>query len=143
MQFTNTITIDRPPAAVFAFLARFENLPRWNYAIGETRQVSPGPVGVGSRYVQTRTLPTRSEETFEVTAYEPDRTLAVRGTFGPFPGEVTYLLEPAGWGTTLINTMDLAPTGLMGVLAPLATSRVKAAVAANLGRLKQILESTD
>lgn len=86
MRFTNTITIDRPPAEVFAFLARFENVPLWNEAIRETRKISPGPVGVGSRYVQTRSLPTRREETFEVTEYEPDRSLAIRGTFGPFPG---------------------------------------------------------
>jgi uncharacterized protein YndB with AHSA1/START domain len=141
MQFTNTITIDQPPAAVFAFLARFENLPRWNYAIGETRRVSLGPVGVGARYMQSRTLPTRSEETFEVTAYEPDRALAVRGTFGPLPGNVAYLLEPVGNATRLTNTMDLEPSGRLGVFAPLATSRVKAAVAANLGTLKRLLES--
>jgi uncharacterized protein YndB with AHSA1/START domain len=28
MQFTNTITIIRRPAEVFAYLAHFENLPR-------------------------------------------------------------------------------------------------------------------
>jgi hypothetical protein len=39
----------------------------WNYAIAETREITDGPVGVGSRYRQTRRLPTRSEETFAVT----------------------------------------------------------------------------
>jgi uncharacterized protein YndB with AHSA1/START domain len=63
MKFTNTITINRQPAAVFRFLAHFENVPRWNYAISETRKITGGPVGVGSRYQQTRTLPTPSEET--------------------------------------------------------------------------------
>jgi len=42
--FENTMTIRRPIAAVFAFLADFENIPAWNYAILETRKVSPGPV---------------------------------------------------------------------------------------------------
>jgi response regulator of citrate/malate metabolism len=42
--FENTVTIRRPIAAVFAFLADFENIPAWNYAIVETRKVSPGPV---------------------------------------------------------------------------------------------------
>src|SRR2546421_341659 len=63
MKFTNTITINRQPAAVFRFLAHFENVPRWNYAISETRKITGGPVGVGSRYQQTRTLPTPSVET--------------------------------------------------------------------------------
>jgi hypothetical protein len=47
-----------------------------------------------------------------------------------------------GEGTRLINTVDLAPSsdGLR-LLAPLAASRVKAAVAANLDILTQILET--
>ena len=48
--FENTVTIRRPIAAVFAFLADFENIPAWNYAIVETRKVSPGPVGVGTTF---------------------------------------------------------------------------------------------
>ena len=32
MKFTNTVTINRQPAEVFAFLAHFENVPLWNYA---------------------------------------------------------------------------------------------------------------
>jgi hypothetical protein len=45
--FENTVTIRRPIAAVFAFLADFENIPAWNYAIVETRKVSPGAGGWG------------------------------------------------------------------------------------------------
>ena len=141
MQFSNTVTIDRPVGEVFAFLAHLENLPRWNYAISETRKISNGPVGAGARYEQTRTNPTRSVETFEITAYEPDRTLAIRGTFGLLPGRFTYELEPTDNHTRLVNTVDLEPSGLVTIVAPLMTSRIKAAVAANLGALKQTLES--
>jgi hypothetical protein len=66
-EFTNTSTINRRPDGVFRFLAHFANVPLWKYAISQTRQIADGPVGVGSRYRQTRTLPTRSEDTFEVT----------------------------------------------------------------------------
>src|SRR5215207_5548545 len=141
MQFSSTITIDRPVSEVFAFLAHFENLPRWNHAISETRKTSLVPVGVGARYEQTRAIPTRSVETFEVTAFEPDQTLAIRGTFGPFPGRFTYELESMGNLTRLVNTVDLEPSGLVSVVAPLMMSRIKAAVAVNLDELKQILES--
>jgi uncharacterized protein YndB with AHSA1/START domain len=40
--FENTVTIRRPVEDVFAFLADFENIPKWNYAIVETSKVSPG-----------------------------------------------------------------------------------------------------
>lgn len=141
MKFTNTITINRRPAEVFAFLVQFENVPLWNYAISETGKITGGPVDVGSRYRQTRTLPTRSEETFAVTEFEPDRRLSIRGALGPFHSEVTYLLAPAGNATTIANTMNLQPAGPLRLVAPLAASRVKSAVAANLDTLKQILET--
>ena len=64
------MTIRRPAEEVFAFLADFENIPRWNYAIEETKKASAGPVGVGTRYRQTRSVPARSVEAFEVTVFE-------------------------------------------------------------------------
>jgi uncharacterized protein YndB with AHSA1/START domain len=143
MKFTNTITINRRPADVFEFLAHFENLPLWNYAISETRKVSGGPVAVGSRYQQTRTAPSRSEEAFEVTEFEPARSLSIRGSLGPFDADVAYLLTPTEHGTTLANTMTLRPPGPLRLLAPLAASGVRSAVAANLGTLKQILEDRE
>ncbi|HEX9231767.1 MAG TPA: SRPBCC family protein [Jatrophihabitantaceae bacterium] len=140
MRFVNTITIDRAPSAVFAYLAEFENVPRWNYAIADTRKVTDGPVGVGARYLQMRTIPSRSEETFEVVEFEPDRRLVIRGQIGPFSGDIAYLLEGAANATVLTNTCDLRAHGPLSVVAPLATRRVQSAVAANLDVLKQILE---
>jgi uncharacterized protein YndB with AHSA1/START domain len=141
MKFTNTITIDRPPAVVFKFLAQFDNVPLWNYAIDKTWKVTDGPAGVGSRYRQTRTIPSQSEETFEVTEFEPDHRLSIRGALGPLHGDVSYLLAPAGNGTVLTNTMNLQASGALRLVAPLAAFRVKSAVAANLNALKQILEA--
>ena len=115
-------------------------MPRWNYAISETRKITGGPVGIGSRYRQTRRLPTSSEETFEVTAFEADRKLSIRGALGPLRGEVAYLVAPAENGTNLTNLINLQPPGPLRFVAPLAVSRIKSAVAANLDTLKQILE---
>jgi carbon monoxide dehydrogenase subunit G len=140
MRFSNTITIKRSPSEVFGYLTDFENLPRWNYAITEARKITPGPVGVGSKYLQVRTVPRRSEETFEVIEFATDSRVTVRGAFGPFSGQASYVLEPTNDGTRLINAMDLQPGGVLGLVAPLATSRVRTAVAKNLDILKEILE---
>jgi uncharacterized protein YndB with AHSA1/START domain len=83
MRFLNNVVIDRPRAEVFDFLADLENIPRWNYAIVETRNISGGAAGVGARFRQVRSLPTRSEEIVEITELEPDRHLAMRGDIGP------------------------------------------------------------
>jgi carbon monoxide dehydrogenase subunit G len=138
--FENTVIIRRPVEDVFAFLANFENVPKWNYAIVETKKVSPGPVGVGTTYRQTRSVPRTSEERFEVTVFEPARRLEVQGQIGPFRAKIGYLLEPTGGATRLTNAVDLGSSGLLTLVAPLATSRVKHAVAANLDTLKQLLE---
>jgi carbon monoxide dehydrogenase subunit G len=138
--FENTVTIRRPVAAVFAFLADFENVPAWNDAIVETRKVSPGPVGVGTTYRQIRSVPRRSQEGFEVTVFEPASRLEVQGELGPFEARLSYALEPAAGGTKLTNAVELRASGLLSMVAPLATSRVKRAVAANLDTLRQILE---
>jgi uncharacterized protein YndB with AHSA1/START domain len=137
--FENTVIIQRPVEEVFSFLADFENVPKWNYAIVETRKTSPGPVGVGTTYRQTRSIPRRSEEGFEVTTFEPPRRLEVQGQIGPFRAKISYLLEPTGSGTTLRNAVDLGSSGPLTLVATLATSRVKHAVAANLDTLKRLL----
>lgn len=139
--FENTVTIRRPAEEVFAFLADFENVPRWNYAIEKTKKASPGPVGVGTTYRQTRSIPGRSEEGFEVTVFEPGQRLAVRGQIGPFRARISYLLEAAAGGTRLTNDVALDPSPGVRLAARLATSRVKAAVAENLSKLKEILEA--
>jgi uncharacterized protein YndB with AHSA1/START domain len=140
--FENTVTIGRPVGQVFAFLADFENIPKWNYAIVETRKVTPGPVGVGTAYRQTRSVPRRSEEGFEVTGFEPESRLEVQGTIGPFQARLRYTLEPVAEGTRLTNAVDLKGSGPRGLAARLAASRVKEAVAANLDALKRLLEGT-
>ena len=141
-RFQNTVTIARPPDEVFAFLADFRDIPKWNYAIARTVQTSPGPAGAGATYRQTRTIPRPSEESLQITVFEPPSRLAVQGQIGPFHATTSYLLEPATGGTRLTNTVELEPSSaLLRPIGPLAVPTVKAAVARNLGTLKRLLEA--
>jgi hypothetical protein len=140
--FQNTLTIQRSTQDVFAFLANFENVPSWNHAIQQTTKTSPGPIGVGTTYRQIRSMPTRSREAFEVTVFDPSRRLVIEGQIGPFQARLGYVLEPVGDATRLTNAAELEPSSTISrLLAPLAASRVKAAVASNLETLKVILET--
>jgi uncharacterized protein YndB with AHSA1/START domain len=142
MDFTNAVTIERPVHEVFAFVADPENVPKWNYAIVETRKTSEGPVAVGSTYRQVRSLPRKSEETVRVTELVPDHRFTLRGDLGPFTGTLSYEFEDLGASTRLTNTASLEGRGVMKLAAPLATGRVRDAVAANLGALKDLLEGS-
>ena len=138
--FENTVMIRRPIEEVFGFLADFENIPRWNYAIVETHKVSQGPVGVGTVYQQVRSVPRRSEERFEVTAYNPPRQLEIRGQLGPFPSRLSYALDAIPEGTRMTNSVELGLRGPGRLLGRVAVPRVRDAVAANLQKLKELLE---
>ncbi len=140
MQFDNVVAINRPTAEVFAFLSEFENVPLWNYAISDTRRIDTGPLGVGARYTQVRTIPSHASEAFEVTAFRPDRLIAIRGRLGPFRAESSYRLDDTGGSTLLTNSMRLEATGVRRLAAGLAGSQVRSAVAANLAALKRLLE---
>ena len=138
--FENTVMIGRPIEEVFAFLSDFENVPKWNYAIVETRKVSEGPVGVGTIYRQVRSVPSRSEEGFEVIAYDPPRYLAIQGQLGPFPSRLSYALEAVQEGTQVTNSVELKLRGPGRLLGPVAVPRVRDAVDANLRKLKELLD---
>ena len=138
--FENTVMISRPIEEVFALLSDFENVPTWNYAIIETHKVSEGPVGVGTIYQQVRSVPSRSKERFEVTAYNPPRQLEIRGQLGPFPSRLAYALAAVPEGTRITNAVELELRGPGRLLGRVAVPRVRDAVAANLQKLKELLE---
>jgi len=138
--FENTVMIARPIQDVFAFLSDLENIPKWNYAIVETRKVSEGPVGLGTIYQQVRSVPSRSEERLEVTAYDPPRHLEIRGQLGPFLSRLSYALDGTGEGTRVTNSVELELRGPGRLLGRVAVPRVRDAVAANLRKLKELLE---
>jgi ligand-binding SRPBCC domain-containing protein len=139
--FRNVVIIDRPVPVVFAFLSDFQNVPKWNYAITETRQSSPGPVAVGTVFVQRRHIPKPSEEQFTVTEFAPNQRVVIEGTLGPFPARLSYEFEPSDGGTVVTNTVELQVSGPLRLIGGIATSRVKNAVAENLSVLKQLLEA--
>jgi len=140
--FTIVIEISRPAHAVFAFLADLENVPKWNYAITETRKTSPGEVGVGTTYEQTRSTPTPSREHLRITDLQPDRHLAVEGTLARYPARLEYTVDEHDGATRLTNTVDLELTGAARLLGGVAAGRIRSAVAENLEVLKTLLEST-
>jgi Polyketide cyclase / dehydrase and lipid transport len=137
IRFEQAIDIDRTPEEVFAYLADFTNIPRWNYYVEQVSQLTPGPVRAGTIYDQIRRT---DRQRFEVAVYQAPKMLAVTTLPGEQPAfHRHFSLEPAGAGTRLSDRWEL-DLGYMAALQRLATPGVKSAVAENLAVLKQLLE---
>jgi uncharacterized protein YndB with AHSA1/START domain len=137
IRFENTVEINRPIEEVFPFIADFENLPRWNYYVLNVRQISDGLPGAGTIYHQVRKDDTQD---FEIVDFQPYHKIAVRTTAGSTPAfERVFTFEATPAGTRLIDGWELE-TGLNQLVERLGAGKIKAAVAENLGKLKQLLE---
>lgn len=137
LRFTTTIGIDRPVREVFAFLEDFTHVPLWNYWVRDVHQTTPGPVGPGTRYAQTRR---EDAQRFEITTHDPNRQMTVATLPGDRPAFVrTFRLRPTPAGTRL-DDLWLLDTGHPPTLQRLAAARVRAGVATNLRHLKELLE---
>jgi uncharacterized protein YndB with AHSA1/START domain len=136
-RFSNNLIIGRPINEVFRFVADFENIPKWNYYVVEVNKVTTGPIGVGTVFRQVRKTDTQR---YKIVEFEPNRKVVVE-TLPPASAlQMRFTFEPAGGGTRLTDEWELKG-GLIGLFGSLAAGRVKAAVAENLAKLKQLLET--
>jgi uncharacterized protein YndB with AHSA1/START domain len=140
IRFVNSLHIERPARAVFAALADLENAPRWNPAITHATRVTDGATGIGTRFRLTRTDPKPATEILEITGFEPDTQLELRGRLAGMNADLVYRLEPEDSGTRLTNEVILEPRGPARLLAPMLSGRVRSGVADNLETLKRLLE---
>ena len=104
MRITERIRIDRPAEDVWSVIADLDSHPAWRPALVEFRQVSDGPLGVGSRIREV--LQWRGREIVlddVVTAFDPPRRLGIRGGWKAADFELELTLEPTGDGATLVT----------------------------------------
>jgi uncharacterized membrane protein len=134
--------VRRPRPEVAAYSMDYRNEPEWIGAISESRLVSDGDFGVGSRVSRTASfLGKRIEYVNEVVEYEPGRRLLMRSVQAPFPMTVSYEFEDTGDGTRVRIRAQGDAAGFYRFGGPLLTAAVKRAIAGDLRRLKQQLES--
>jgi uncharacterized protein YndB with AHSA1/START domain len=136
-------SIARPPADVFAYLARAEELPRYVEDFDWVKKVSDGEPSLGTQY--SYKMKRGAEGTFEWTEFQPDSRLAWHGPPAKAgPGS----MEPSGWwelsaegqGTRVKLVMTPEPGGLFKLMAPLMAGSMRKGNAKALGLLKQQLE---
>ena len=138
IEFTNTVEIRRIHEEVFGFIADFENMPKWNYFVTDVTKRSGGPIGVGTVFDQTRKTDGQS---YQITELIPGQRVEVTTTPGStLAFMMRFDFEPTPDGTRITDHWDLQ-SGHNPLVELLGERRIKAAVAENLGKLKQLLET--
>jgi len=140
------ITVGRPRAEVFDYIARAERLPEYVSDFAWVKQDSPGEPARGTTcsYKMERG---QAEGTFEWTDFEPHTRLAWHGPpakAGPGSMEPSghWELADADGGTRVKLVMTPTPGGLFKLMAPLMTFGMRRGNAKALALLKQRLEGS-
>ncbi len=143
MRITEHIQIDRPTEDVWAVVSDPETHTAWRPALVEFRQLSDGPLEVGSRIREKIRWRGREIEIDDVvTALDPPRRLALRGSWEAADFELDLVLEPAGEGTRVTFDWSFDPrTVLVKLAAPLLRRTLVGATKDELEGLKSYVES--
>ena len=139
-QFQLIQTIRRTPEDVLALLTSFGEIPKYVPAVSAAEQTSPGPVRVGTTFVQHgRFLGWRMAASTTVTVHEPPHRFGYSAV-GPLPYEAVYTLTPVPGGSRLRAEVTVRPHWPLALLEPLLTWNVPGFYRKNLDRMRQVLE---
>ena len=139
---SETVLIQRPPEDVFRFVTDPTKTTLWQTTIDELRQVTPGPMAVGTQATDVRRfLGRRIESQWEVVEHDPPRRSAIRGISGPIPFTGTYTLEPVEGATRFTCAVELDAHGFFKLAEPIFAGIARRELRSNLGHLKDLLEA--
>jgi len=135
------VTIARPAADVFAFVADGLNGPKWRPGVLDIALVSGA--GAGAVYRQGVKGPggRRIDADYRVTAYEPDRRLAFEAIAGPVRPTGEYRFDGTGEGTRMTFALRAELGGIKKLLMSGAVQRTMDAEVAATETLKRLLEA--
>jgi len=133
--------IDKPVKDVFAFITNPANMAKWNSAVVSMEQITPGAVGLGTKFKSVgEMLGRRIEGEMQVIAFEPDSKYGFQMNAGPVQVNVTLGFKTVGTGTKLSLNAQGNPGGLFKLAEGVMQGRVKSMMEENLARLKSVLE---
>jgi len=142
MRITEQVEIDAAPADVWAVVSDLATHTTWRPALVEFRQVSDGPLAVGSRIREVLRWRGRDLELDDVvTAIEPERLFAVRGAWSAAEFELELRLEPTASGTRVTMDWPLRPKSLLlRLAAPFLGGAMRRSTVEELEHLRAYVE---
>ena len=136
--FSHSVEIPRPPAEVFPWLLEEDKVPRWTGHLERYERLDDGTFGQGSKVRQVLDVSGRTiDVTLEVTGYQPPSGAQTRFSTNGIDVVSSYVLEAAGAGTRLTQSIEAKPSGLSArMLVPVIQPRLEKKLTEDLERLR-------
>lgn len=133
------------PARVFAVFTDLAQAPERVRAIEALEVLTPGPVGKGTRFKETRQMFGKaSTETMEFVEFEPGRSYALAAESNGTRFRTSFTFEPVGTGTRVRMSFEATPlTTAAKMMAPMLgmmVGPVTKAIQADFEDLKRACE---
>jgi len=144
-QIVTSVSVARPPAEVFNYLADVRKHAEWSPKAFRVEGVN-GPVTKGTTFTSYGWIPRDAEHKndVEVTEFDPPSRLVLRSQEKDQYFLNTFELSAEGAGTKVVRTMDMpSPGGPAGLLMPLLVAGlIKPGVQKGMNMLKDNLEKS-
>jgi uncharacterized protein YndB with AHSA1/START domain len=140
--FTMTEWIPRAPQEVFDFVTTPDNAPRVVPSVTRVVPLTGGPVGVGTRFRETRLVRGKEQHAeLEVTAYRPHESYAVANATQGIETVYRYSFRPEGPGTRVDLVCEVSASGAKRLMVPVVVAVLRREDGRHLQEVKRALEA--
>lgn len=134
--------IARPPKEVFELVSNPANGSKFVDNIKECKKLTEGPIGVGTRFRETRLMNGKEASAdLLVSACEPHTHFGISSEVEGIKVEYHYYLSQEGGGTRVRWVCELEASGLRKMMLPMVAGIMKKEDGDHLQKLKAYLES--
>lgn len=136
------MVIARSTSDVFAFTVDLRNQSRWDVDV----EMVPGETDMGleiGKEYRVRFAPFLGESEGTLSAVEvvPGARLVLEAQFAGLISTITYLYATEGAGTRFTRQVEVQPRGMLRVVAPFISRRVRRTNRRDVLNLKRVLEA--
>ena len=141
MKMHESVEIDRPPEAVFAYVTDVTNDSAWQQMVVEAKFTSDGPVDVGTTGThRVKFMGMTDNYGWKLHQFDAPNRAGWTFTSGPMTGKAGYTIEGLGARTRLTMDGDVQATGIRRMLTPIMGPMYRMQTRKELKQLKGILE---
>jgi len=140
--FTATEWVAASPEAVFTVMHDVNHFPEVLASVVRAEKITPGPVGLGTRFLETRRINGREASAeIAVTTFEPPLRYAATSSQSGVTATYHYTLTPEKNGTRVNLQAEATASGLKKLLLPIIVNFMKKEDATHLQKLKTVVEA--